>query len=195
MAGVTPSDMRPWGRRALIIPPRSARDWMQFAMWELWMGMLLCAGFALGASLIVTSSGHIAVVSDFTNCYLQPPVGSPCERIVYQGGMLNAAFSALCGLTLVGAAVWILWELWSAVEPKPITDDFLRLLNDSFGRSWRNPLRWPWARLIWAYGFTAIGAMLTVGAGLVVWTVIVATHPTKVPTPRVETSQSFWQGR
>lgn len=194
MAGVTPPDMR-WGRRPLIIPPNSARDWMQLAMWELWMGMLLCAGFALGASLIATSPGHIAVVPDLTNCYLQPPVGSPCERIVYQGGALNAAFTALCGLTLVGAAVWILWELWSAVEPKPVTDDFLRLLNDSFGRSWRNPLRWPWARILWAYGFASIGAMLTVGAGLVVWTLVVATHPAKVPTPRVDTFQSFWPGR
>jgi hypothetical protein len=194
MAGVMP-DMRPWGRRPLMIPPRSANDWMQLAIWELWMGMLLCVGFALGASLIATSPGQISVVPDLTNCYVQPPVGSPCERIVYQGGMLNAAFTALCGLTLVGAAVWMLWELWSAVEPRPITDDFLRLLNDSFGRSWRNPLRWPWARMLWAYGFTSIGAMLTVGAGLVVWTLVVAAHPTKAPTPKVDTSQSFRLGR
>jgi hypothetical protein len=184
-------DMRPWGRHPLISPPRSARDWMQLAMWELWMGGLVCAGVALGVSLIVTSSGQIDVLSDLTNCHVQPPGGSPCERIVYQGGMLNAAFTALCGVTLLGAAVWILWELWSAVEPKPITDDFLRLLNDSFGRSWRNPFRWPWARMLWAYGFASIGAMLTVGAGLMVWTLIVAAYPATVPTPRVETSQSF----
>jgi hypothetical protein len=105
--------------------------------------------------------------------------------------LLNAAFTALVSLTLIGAAVWMLWELWSAVEPKPITDDFLRLLNDSFGRSWRNPLRWPWARLLWAYGFTCIGAMLTVSAGIGVWTIIAASHPTKALTPAVETSQSF----
>ena len=40
-------------------------------------------------------------------------------------------------------------------EPKPITDDFLKLLNDSFGRNWRDPRTWPWTRMLWAYGFTA----------------------------------------
>jgi hypothetical protein len=45
--------------------------------------------------------------------------------------------------------------------------------------------------MLWAYGFASIGAMLTVGAGLMVWTLIVAAYPATVPTPRVETSQSF----
>lgn len=194
MAGVNLPDMRPWGRNALIIPPNSTQAWIQLAAWELWMGMLVCLAFGLGAYLIL-SPGQIVAVTDLSNCYGPPPVTLPCERIVYQGGMLNAAFTALVGLTLSGVAVWMLWELWSAVEPKPITDDFLRLLNDSFGRSWRNPLRWPWARLLWAYGFTCIGAMLTVGAGIAVWTIIAASHPTKVLTPAVDTSQSYRLGR
>ena len=124
-----------------------------------------------------------------------PPVATPCERIVYRGGMLNMAFVALCGLTLVGVAVWMLWELWSAVEPKPITDDFLRLLNESFGLDWRNPLKWPWARLSWAYGFAVVGAVLTAGAGLTIWTLVVSATPSKALTPKIETSQSFTLGR
>ena len=93
------------------------------------------------------------------NCYAPPPVSAALRTDRVSGGMLNAAFTALCGLMLIGVAAWFLWELWSAVEPKPITDDFLKLLNDSFGRDWRNPFTWPWARVLWAYGFTAVGAI------------------------------------
>ena len=76
--------------------------------------------------------------------------------------MLNA----WCGLLLVGVAAWLLWELWSAVAPKPITDDFLKLLDESFGRDWRRPRTWPWARMMWAYGFTLVGASFGRAAGL-----------------------------
>jgi len=177
-------DMRPWGGRGtLVIPPNSANAW------------LVCLVSGLGAYLIVTSPSHIVAVSDLTNCYAPPPVAVPCEHIVYRGGMLNTAFIALCGLTLVSFAVWMLWELWSAVEPKPVTDDFLRLLNESFGRDWRNPLKWPWARVFWAYGFTMVGAVLTAGAGLTIWTLIVSFNPSKTLTPKIETSQSFTLGR
>ena len=72
-----------------------------------------------------------------------------------------------------------------------ITDDFLRLLDDSFGRDWRNPLKWPWARLLWAYGFTVVGATLTAGIGLILWTLLVASRPATAPTVQVETSQSY----
>lgn len=191
MAGVTLPDMRPWGRRPLIIPPDSANAWFQLAIWELWMGMLFCLLSGLGAYLIVTSPSYIVTVPDLTNCYGPPPIPTPCDRIVYRGGVLNSAFITLCGLTLVGVAAWTLWELWSAVEPKPLTDDFLRLLNDSFGRDWRNPLKWPWARLLWAYGFTTVGVMLTAGVGVAIWTILVASHPVKTPTIHIDTSQSF----
>ena len=58
-----------------------------------------------------------------------------------------------------------MWELWSAVAPKPITDDFLQLLNDSFGRNWRDPRTWPWSRVLWAYGFTFVGVLFAAGTG------------------------------
>ena len=134
--------------------------------------------------LIATSPNRIVAVSDLTNCYGPPPVALPCERILYRGGALEAAFTALCGLMLIGVAVWLLWELWNAVEPKPITDDFLRLLNDSFGRDWRNPLKWPWARLLWAYGFTVVGATLTAGIGVMLWTLLGSSQAAKAPTAR-----------
>ena len=194
MAEIRGSDMRPWGRRALVFPPNSRNAWFQLAIWEMWMGMLVCLVFSLGAYLVATSPNHIVTVSDLSPCYV-PPVPSPCERIIYRGGMLNSAFLALFGLTLVGVVAWMLWELWSAVEPKPITDDFLRLLNESFGQSWRNPLRWPWARLLWAYGFTLLGAALTAGAGLAVWMLVASSHPAKTPTIRIDTSQSFRLGQ
>jgi hypothetical protein len=183
--------MRPWGRRPLVFPPNSANAWLHLAIWELWMGMLVSLVLGLGVYLILTSPNHIVTVPDLTNCYGPPPIPTPCERLVYRGGMLNTAFVALCGLTLIGVAAWMLWELWSAVEPKPITDDFLRLLNDSFGRDWRNPLKWPWARVLWAYGFTAVGMIVTAGAGIAVWTFIAASHPAKAPTIQIDTSQSF----
>ncbi len=34
-------DMRPWGRRPLTIPPNSTNAWIQLAIWEIWMGMLI----------------------------------------------------------------------------------------------------------------------------------------------------------
>ena len=120
------------------------------------MGMLVCVVLGLG----VAPHRHVSRLASspcrISRTATPPPVALPCERIVYQGGMLNAAFTALCGLMLIGVAAWLLWELWSAVEPKPITDDFLRLLNDSFGRDWRNPLKWPWAR-------AAVGVRLHAG--------------------------------
>jgi hypothetical protein len=96
-----------------------------------------------------------------------------------------------CGLLLVSVGIWLLWELWSAVAPKPITDDFLKLLDDSFGRDWRNPRRWPWARMMWAYGFTFVGVTSAVAIGLLVSAVLSASMPAKPPIVRVETSQSF----
>ena len=195
MAGVPLPEMSPWKPRSLVIPPSSARAWLRLAIWELWMGMLVCGTLGLGVFLILTSSNHVVAVTDLTNCYGPPPVAVPCERILYRGGALNAAFSALCGLMLIGVAVWLLWELWSAVEPKPITDDFLLLLYDSFGRDWRNPLKWPWARLLWAYGFTMLGAMLTAALGATIWTTVAQSDGAKPPSVRIETSQSFRLGQ
>jgi hypothetical protein len=165
--------------------------WIRLASWELWVGMLVGVSLGLGVMLVVTSSDRIVTVSDLTNCYGPPPVALPCERIVYRGGALNASFTALCGVLPIGFALWLLWELWSVSEPRPITDDFLRLLNDSFGRRWRNPLTWPWARMLWAYGFTLLGAAVTTGVGLALWTLVASAEPSKPPTVRIQTSQSF----
>ena len=188
-------DMRPWGRGSLTIPPNSVQAWIRLAVWELWMGMLVCVILGLGVLLIAASPDRILAVSDLSNCYAPPPVALPCERIVYRGGALYAVFTALCGVMLIGVTAWFLWELWSAVEPKPITDDFLRLLNDSFGRDWRNPFTWPWARVLWAYGFTVVGATMTAGAGVIVWTIVASWESAKAPTVRIETSQSFRLGQ
>ena len=193
MAHSRMQDISPWRRHALTIPPNSVDAWLRLAVWEIWMGMLLCLILALGVSLIASSPERIFTVTDFRSCYGPPPVMLPCEHIVYRGGLLNAAFTTLCGLMLIGLAAWFLWELWSAVEPKPITDDFLRLLNDSFGRDWRNPLTWPWARVLWAYGFTAVGATMTAAVGMVIWTLV--TSSSEAPTIRIDTSQTFRLGQ
>jgi hypothetical protein len=195
MAQLPMPELSPWKPRSLSIPPNSTQAWLRLAVWELWMGMLVCVTLALGLFLIATSPNHVVAVSDLTNCYGPPPVALPCERILYRGGALEAAFTALCGLMLIGVAVWLLWELWNAVEPKPITDDFLQLLNDSFGRDWRNPLKWPWARLLWAYGFTVAGATLTAGVGVMLWTLLGSSHVAKAPAAKIDTSQSFRLGQ
>ncbi len=195
MAGASMPGMGPWNRRPLTIPPNSMQAWLRLAIWELWMGMLVCVILGFGLLLINSSPDRILAVSDLTNCYGPPPVALPCERIVYRGGALNAAFTALIGLMLIGVAAWFLWELWNAVEPKPITDDFLRLLNDSFGRDWLNPLTWPWSRVLLAYGFTVVGATLTAGVGVMIWMLVASSYPAKAPTARIETSQSFRLGQ
>jgi hypothetical protein len=188
-------EMSPWKPRGLTFPPNSARAWVRLAVWELWMGMLLCVVLGFSVFLIVTSPTRLIVMRDFSQCYAAPPVVLPCERIAYSSGMLNVVFTALFGVILLGLAAWLLWELWSAVEPKPITDDFLRLLNDSFGHNWRNPLTWPWARVLWAYGFTIVGIALATGIGTTIWTQIAASGPVSAPTVQVETSQSFRLGQ
>ena len=194
MAGVRLPDVRPWGRRALTIPPDSRNAWLRLAIWEMWIGMLICVIFGLGVLLIASAPDRVVTVADLSNCYAPPPIPVPCDRIVYRGGVLNTVFTAAVGLMLVGVAVWFVWELWTAVEPKPITDDFLRLLNDSFGRDWRNPLTWPWARMGWAYGFTVVGAGLAAGSGVMLATFLAASNPAKAPTAQIETSQSYRLG-
>jgi hypothetical protein len=156
---------------------------------------MLCVAIGFGVFLIKTSPTHIVIVRNFSRCYAPPPVPQPCDRIVYSGGTLNVVFAAVCGVMLFGLAAWLLWELWTAVEPKPITDDFLRLLSDSFGFNWRNPLTWPWGRMLWAYGFTVVGVVLAAGIAAIIWTRVASSGPARVPTVEVETSQRFTVGR
>ena len=185
-------EMSPWRRRPLTIPPDSMQDWISLAVWEFWMGMLVCGALGFGTRLVAAAPDNIVTVFDFTNCYAVPPIVQPCERVAYRGGILNVVFNAYCGLLLVAVAVWLLLELWSAVAPKPITDDFLKLLDDSFGRDWRSPRTWPWARLGWAYGFPLLGAASALCVALLV-SAVIASRPAKAPTVHVETSQRFRQ--
>lgn len=181
----------PWRLRTLTVPPRSFNDWLRLAVWELWIGSLVCMLLWAGAAMIATAPDRIVTADDLSGCYAVPPIAPPCARIVYRTGALNAAFSALSGLVMLVAALWLLWELWEAVAPKPISDDFLRLLRDSFGANWRDPRTWPWARLGWAYFFTVIGGTFTAVLALSAWTLISGSHEPRAPAPRVETSQDF----
>jgi hypothetical protein len=180
-------------RRALNVPPDSLQAWLRLAVWECGMGMLVCGALSFGTRLIVTAPDNLVTVYDFTRCYAEPPVVQPCERVAYSSGGLNVVLNAWCGLLLVAVAAWLLWELWIAVAPKPITDDFLKLLDDSFGRNWRSPRTWPWVRFLWAYGFTIVGAGAAIGLGLLVSSAVSSSRLAKAPTVHVETSERFRQ--
>jgi hypothetical protein len=155
------------------------------------MGILVCGALVLGSRLIVTAPRNIVTVFDFTKCYAAPPVPQPCERVAFQTGYLAVVMNAGFGYLLLGLTPLLLWELWSAVAPPPITDDFLKLLDDSFGRSWRRPRSWPWTRLGWAYGFTLLGALCAFGLGSIVSQRIAASQSARPPAVRVETSERF----
>jgi hypothetical protein len=182
-------EMSPWRRQPLTIPPDSWRAWMRLAVWEMWMGVVLYAALSVGTRLIVSAPDNVVTVFDFTQCYGAPPIPQPCERVAYRAGLLNVLMNGWCGLLLIAVAIWLLWELWSAVAPKPITDDFLKLLDDSFGRDWRSPRTWPWGRMVWAYGLTLVGATSALGIGLLVSAAISSSTPAKPPTAHVETSE------
>jgi hypothetical protein len=184
-------EMTPWRREPLTIPPRSLGAWISFAVWEGWMGMLVCGALGFGVELIVTAPQNVVTVFDFSNCYAVPPIPPPCDRVAYRSGGMSVLFNVWCGLLLIAVAIWLLWELWSAAAPKPITDDFLKLLDDSFGRDWRSPRTWPWARALWAYGFTLAGAALAVCLAVLVSAAISRSGLTRPPAVHVETSQRF----
>jgi hypothetical protein len=181
-------EMSPWRRQALTIPPDSWHAWVRLAAWEFWMGVLLSVALVFGTQLIVNAPAGIVTVFDFTNCYTAHVV-QPCERVAYRTGAMSVALDLWCGVLLMSAAIWLLWELWNAVPPKPVTDDFLKLLEDSFARDWRRPRSWPWARVAWAYGFTLGGATVALGIGLLVSSAISSSRPARVPAAHVETSQ------
>jgi hypothetical protein len=183
-------DISPFRRYALTIPPDSSRAWVQLAAWELWMGALLYGAVRYGTTLMVTAQDHLITVFDFTNCYAAAVV-QPCERVAYRAGALNVAMNIWCGVLLIAVALWLVWELWGAVAPKPITDDFLKLLDASFARDWRKPRTWPWARMGWAYGFTFAGAASALGIGLLASTLLSSSTPGRTPTIHIDTSQHF----
>jgi len=166
------------------------RDWVRLAVWESWMGLLLCTALYFGIRLIVTAPENIITVFDYANC-AAPSAVQPCERVAFYTGHLAVLMNAWCGLLLMAVAVWLLWELWSAVTPQPITDDFLKLQDDSFGYSWRRPRTWPWSRLGWAYGFTLAGALSAFSVGILLSNAISSTMRAHAPTNHVETLERF----
>lgn len=184
-------EMSPWKRQPLTIPPDSVGAWMRLAVWEFWMGILLAGAVIFGVELFVNAPRGLVTVFDFTNCYAAPPIAQPCERVAYRAGTMSLAFNVWCGLLLMAGAAWLLWELWTAVAPKPITDDFLKLLDDSFGANWRSLRSWPWMRIGWAYGFTLVGAAAALAIALFLSTVSSSSEFAKAPVPHVETSQHF----
>jgi hypothetical protein len=193
MARYVLPEMSPWKRGPLTIPPDSWDAWARLAAWELWMGMLLGAALVFGVGLITTAPRNVVTVMDFTRCYSVPPVLAPCERVAYHAGILNVGFNVWVGILLLAVAAWLLWELWTAVAPKPITDDFLKLLDDSFGSDWRHLRTWPWARLGWAYGFTLVGVSAALAITLLISNIV--SHAARPAVPRVETSQQFHLAR
>jgi hypothetical protein len=186
----TPQEISPWRPRGLKVPPDSLRAWVRLGAWEFAMGVLLYVVLVFGTQLITSAPESVVTVFDFANCYATPPVELPCERVAYRVGALNAAFNAWCGLLLIGVAAWLVWDLWSAAAPKPITDDFLKLLEDSFARNWREPRTWPWARLSWAYGFALVGVASAVGLSLLI-SALAGSPPDKSPTVLIDTFEQF----
>ena len=158
--------MSAWNRHGVTIPPDSWRAWLRLAVWEGWTGMVISGAVVFGVKQITSAPQRIVTFNDFTTCSAAVRATGPCEKI-YRTGGLNALLSVMIGVLLLTVAAWQVWELWLAVKPRPIADDFLKLLHESFARDWRNPLTWPWARLAWAYGFALLGA-LTLSAVVVV---------------------------
>ena len=184
-----PPEISPWRRRGLTIPPNSFHDWVRLGTWEFGMGVLVYVVFSLGVQMIASAPHAIVTVGDFTNCHAGSPVALPCER-VYRAGVLNAALTAWCGLLLIAVAAWLVWDLWSATAQPPITDDFLKLLEDSFARDWRKPRTWPWTRVAWAYGFTLAGVTSAVAMSVLI-SALSASPAGRPPTVVIETSQQF----
>jgi hypothetical protein len=154
------------------------------------VGALLYVVFGFGTQLIAAAPHSIVTVFDFTKCYAAPPVALPCERVAYRAGILIAAIEVWCGLLLMAVAAWLVWDLWSAAAPRPITDDFLKLLENSFARDWRKPRTWPWTRVAWAYGFALVGVTSVVGMSLLI-SALSASPPARAPAVLVVTSQQF----
>ena len=176
---------------SLTIPPESMPEWIKLGAWECGVGAVVCTALVFGTRLIRNAPHNLVTVFDFTNCYAAPPIVQPCERVAYRAGMLNVVLNAWFGWLFVALAALLLWQLWTDVAPIPITDEFLKLLDHSFGRDWRRPRTWPWGRIGWAYGFTFVGALLTFGLGTLVATTLSSSSSARMPAVHVETSERF----
>ena len=189
------NEVHPWWRkRTIIIPPETRDEWVRLVTWELWMGFILFLLVAIGTRLVVTAPERVVLLHDVSQCYAAPPVPVPCERTLYRG-LLNVVFSAFSGFMMLAVAAWMVWSLWNVAEPAPISDDFLRLLNDSFGFDWRNPRTWPWSRVAWAYGFTTIGIAIGIAATIGVSSALMSLPSSRRPAPEAEPLQIFRVGQ
>jgi hypothetical protein len=179
------NEITPWRRRSLTFPPDSWRAWVHLAVWEAWMG---CCYSASSPSAFRSSSSpdRIMTFEDLSRCY---PAAGRCRAKDHSTGALNAGVQRWADY--VAARRRGCWELWSAAAPKPITDDFLKLLHHSFAHNWRDPRTWPWSRMLWAYGFTFAGVMLAASFTLLIWTADSFKRPVKAPVFKIETSQEF----
>ncbi len=203
MADGSMHEIAPWNRRQVTFPPDSRQAWIRLVVWQCWIGVMLCGIVGFGTMLIVTAPERLITVQVYAGCHASQPVVQPCHRadsgevttgVVYRTGVLYALFSVLAGVLMFVLAAWFLWELWSATLPKPITDDFLKLLHDSFARKWRDPRTWPWSRMRWAYGFALLGATATAGAAVLFWALLAPSRVIKRPIISVETSEIFRLG-
>ena len=184
-------EISPWRRRGLKIPPDSFHAWVRLGTWEFGMGVLLYVITGFGAHLIASAPQSIVTVFDLSNCYAAPPVALPCERVAYRMGGSIAVLNTWCGLLLLAVAAWLVWDLWSAAAPKPITDDFLMLLEDSFARDWRKPRTWPWTRVALAYGFALIGVTAGAGVSSLAMSALSGSAPPRAPIFRIDTTEQF----
>ena len=91
MARRTWSEMSPWRRRSLTIPPDSWSAWVRLAVWELGMGTLLYGALSFGTRLIVTAPDNVVTVFDFTNCYAIPHshTASLTQALNESGGIVS----------------------------------------------------------------------------------------------------------
>ena len=97
--------MSGWNRHGITIPPNSWRAWLRLAVWEGWMGMVICGAVVFGVQQITTAPQRIVTFNDFTTCTAAAQAAGPCEK-VYRTGGLNALFSVMIGVLLFTVAAW-----------------------------------------------------------------------------------------
>jgi hypothetical protein len=52
-------------------------------------------------------------------------------------------------------------------------------------------MTWPWARVVWAYGFTLVGATALAAVSFTLWSMASSSPSAKPIRVKVQTSQSF----
>ena len=60
--------MNAWNQGPLTIPPDSRRAWAKLAVWEIWMGVLVCMALCFGAQLILSAPRRVVTIYDVSSC-------------------------------------------------------------------------------------------------------------------------------